>query len=232
MGEPEQVPRTQAPTRPQQGPSPRGPFRAANERRLPPAREDRRRSGAAGPDRHGVGRWLPFRRGRRFTVSDTLKIVGIAAGGAACVGVVGLLVLRLLRGRSLRAALFAIALAGVLAMAARAVGAAHAMFISPADFGTVVVVCVSAEVLALTMAALLGRPDAAGDAGALRLSLQQVWARRPGRRCGGRRLPARPGAAGQARGRHPGSAGGPGRRARNVTCADQPGRQRDQAPPG
>ncbi len=129
MGEPEQVPRTQAPTRPQQGPSPRGPFRAANERRLPPAREDRRRSGAAGPDRHGVGRWLPFRRGRRFTVSDTLKIVGIAAGGAACVGVVGLLVLRLLRGRSLRAALFAIALASVLAMAAT-VGAAHAMFIS------------------------------------------------------------------------------------------------------
>jgi hypothetical protein len=98
-------------------------------------------------------------------VSDTLEIVGIAAGGAGCAGIVGLLVLRLLRGRSLRAALFAIALASVLAMAAGTVGAAHAMFISRADFGTVVVVCVSAGMVALTMAALLGRPDAAGGGG-------------------------------------------------------------------
>jgi len=106
-------------------------------------------------------------------VSDTLEIVGIAAGGAGCVGIVGLLVLRLLRGRSLRAALFAIALASVLAMAAGIVGAAHAMFISQADFGTVLVVCVSAGMVALTMAALLGRSVAA-DSKALRSALRAL----------------------------------------------------------
>ncbi|HUK68425.1 MAG TPA: HAMP domain-containing sensor histidine kinase [Streptosporangiaceae bacterium] len=110
-------------------------------------------------------------------MSDTMEMIGIAAGGAACVGVVGLLVLRLLRGRSLRAALFAIALASVLAMAAGVVGAAHAMFISQADFGTVLVICVSAGVVALTMAALLGRSVAA-DSKALRSALR-VLGRNP-----------------------------------------------------
>ncbi len=104
-------------------------------------------------------------------MSDTLKIIGIAAGGAACAGLFGLLVLRLLRGRSLRAALFAIALSSVLAMAAGTVGAAHAMFISPDDFGTVLVVLVSAGVIALFMATLLGRSVTA-DSKALRSALR------------------------------------------------------------
>jgi signal transduction histidine kinase len=106
-------------------------------------------------------------------VSDTLKIIGIAAGGAGCVGVLGLLVLRLLRGRSLRAALFAIALSSVLAMAVGTVGAAHAMFISQDDFGTVLVVLVSAGMIALVMAALLGRSVAA-DSKALRSALRML----------------------------------------------------------
>ncbi len=106
-------------------------------------------------------------------MSDILKIIEIAAGSAAIVGVVGLLVLRLLRGRSLRAALFAIALASVLAMAAGTVAAAHAMFISKDDFGTVLLVCASAGMVALVMAALLGRTVAA-DSKALRSALRTL----------------------------------------------------------
>jgi signal transduction histidine kinase len=106
-------------------------------------------------------------------VSDTIKIIYIAAGGALCVGILGLLVLRLLRGRSLRAALFAIALSSVLAMAAGTVGAAHEMFISQDDFGTVLVVLVSAGMVALVMAALLGRSVAA-DSKALRSALRML----------------------------------------------------------
>ena len=97
----------------------------------------------------------------------------------------GLLVLRLLRGRSLRAALFAIALSSVLAMAAGTVGAAHAMFISQDDFGTVLVVLVSAGVIALFMAALLGRSvtaDSKALRSALRTARQQPG---PGRQAGG-----------------------------------------------
>ena len=108
-------------------------------------------------------------------MKDTLEIVGMAAGCAAIVGVLGLLVLRLLRGRSLRAALFAIALSSVLAMAAGTVAVAHAMFISPDDVGTVIVVLVSAGIVALVMAGLLGRSVAA-DSKALRSALRSLGA--------------------------------------------------------
>src|SRR5260370_18220330 len=108
-------------------------------------------------------------------MKDTLEIVGMAAGCAAIVGVLGLLVLRLLRGRSLRAALFAIALSSVLAMAAGTVAVAHAMFISPDDFGAVIVVLVSAGIVALVMAGLLGRSVAA-DSKALRSALRSLGA--------------------------------------------------------
>jgi signal transduction histidine kinase len=109
-------------------------------------------------------------------MKDTLEIVGMAAGCAAIVGIIGLAALRLLRGRSLRAALFAIALSSVLAMAAGTVAVARAMFISPDDFGTVIVVLVSAGIIALVMAALLGRSVAA-DSKALRSALRMLGAR-------------------------------------------------------
>ncbi len=106
-------------------------------------------------------------------MKDTLEIVGMAAGCAAAVGIIGLVALRLLRGRSLRFALFAIALSSVLAMAAGTVAVAHAMFISPDDFGTVIVVLVSAGIIALVMAGLLGRSVAA-DSNALRSALRML----------------------------------------------------------
>ncbi len=110
-------------------------------------------------------------------MTDTLEIIAIAGGCAAGVGAAGLLALRLMRGRSLRASLFAIALATVLAMAAGTVAVAQAMFISEEDFGTVLVVCVSAGVVALTMAAPLGRGIAA-DSKALRSALQVLGSER------------------------------------------------------
>jgi signal transduction histidine kinase len=106
-------------------------------------------------------------------VNDTVKIIALAGGSAAAVGTVGLLALRLMRGRSLRAGLFAIALASVLAMAAGTAAAAHAMFISQADYGTVLMISVSAGLVVLTMAALLGRSIAA-DSKALRSALRSL----------------------------------------------------------
>ena len=104
-------------------------------------------------------------------MKDTLEIIAMAGGCAAGVGGAGLLALRLMRGRSLRAALFAIALATVLAMAAGAVAVAQAMFISRKDFGTILAVCASAGIVALTMAALLSR-NVAADSNALRSALR------------------------------------------------------------
>ena len=118
-------------------------------------------------------------------MSDILRIIELAAGSAAIVGVIGLLVLRLLRGRSLRAALFAIALASVLAMAAGTVGAAHAMFISTADFGTVLLVCASAGIVALVMAALLGERRRRQQGLAVRVAYARQQPRRNLREQGG-----------------------------------------------
>ncbi len=106
-------------------------------------------------------------------MNDTLKIIALSGGSAAAVGAVGLLALRLMRGRSLRAGLFAIALASVLAMAAGTAAAAHAMFISQADYGTVLLISVCAGLVALTMAGLLGRSIAA-DSKALRSTLRSL----------------------------------------------------------
>lgn len=126
-------------------------------------------------------------------MKETLEIIAIAGGCAAFVGGAGLLALRLTRGRSLRASLFAIALATALAMAVGTVAVAQAMFISQQDFGTVLVVCVSAGIVALTMAALLGRSIAA-DSNALRSALRalggdpQAAAEQTGDRQGASRL--------------------------------------------
>ena len=68
------------------------------------------------------------------------------------------------------------------------------MFISQADFGTVLVICVSAGVVALTMAALLGRSVAA-DSKALRSALRVLGRIGPDHQAAGR-------AASRAQARH------------------------------
>ena len=116
-------------------------------------------------------------------MNDTVTIIGLGGGSAAIVGLVGLVALRLIRGRSLRAGLFAIALSSVLAMVAGTVAAAHAMVIK-SDFGPVLMISACAGLVSLMMAGLLGRSVAA-DSKALRSALRTLGndpenIRRPG----------------------------------------------------
>ncbi|GAA0339949.1 HAMP domain-containing histidine kinase [Actinoallomurus spadix] len=90
-------------------------------------------------------------------MSDDLCVVVIGGGSAAAVGLVGLAVMRALRGRSLRLALFVLAVASVLAMVTGTVVAAQEMFISPEDFGVVLTVCIASGIVTSAMALLLAR---------------------------------------------------------------------------
>lgn len=90
-------------------------------------------------------------------MNDNAWIVVIGGGSAAGVGVVGIAVMRALRGRSLRLALFVLALTSVLAMTVGTVAAAQAMFIMPEDFGVVLVVCAASGIVTSLMALLISR---------------------------------------------------------------------------
>jgi signal transduction histidine kinase len=90
-------------------------------------------------------------------MSDNMTILVLGGGSAAAVGLIGLGVLRTLRGRSLRLSLFTLAVFTVLAMVAGTVATAHAMFISPDDFGTVLIVCATSGIVAAAMALLLAQ---------------------------------------------------------------------------
>jgi signal transduction histidine kinase len=105
-------------------------------------------------------------------VNDTVTIIALAGGSAAIVGLIGLVALRLIRGRSLRAGLFSIALSSILAMVAGTVAAAHAMVIK-SDFVPVLMISACAGLVALMMAGLLGRSVAA-DSKALRSALRSL----------------------------------------------------------
>jgi signal transduction histidine kinase len=106
-------------------------------------------------------------------VSDTVLIVLIGGGCAIGVGVLGLIALRALRGRSVRLKLFTVSMATVLAVVAGVLGTAQAMFLSQHDFGVVLVVCVAAGVVALAMAVPLARGVTA-DSRALRTALRSL----------------------------------------------------------
>ena len=106
-------------------------------------------------------------------MSDTVLIVLIGGGCAIGVGVLGLIALRALRGRSVRLKLFTVSMATVLAVVAGVLGTAQAMFLSQHDFGVVLVVCVAAGLVALTMAVPLARGVTA-DSRALRTALRSL----------------------------------------------------------
>ncbi len=106
-------------------------------------------------------------------MSDQLLIVLIGGGSAIGVGAIGLAVLRLLRGRSMRLKLFAVATFTVLAMAAGVLAAAQAMFLSQHDFGVTLVVCIAAGLVASAMAIPLARGVTA-DSRALRDALRAL----------------------------------------------------------
>jgi len=106
-------------------------------------------------------------------VSDNVLIVLIGGGSSIGVGVLGLLVLRMLRGRSIRLKLFVVAMFTVLAMVAGVLAAAQKMFLSKHDFGVALVVCIAAGVVALAMAIPLARSVTA-DSRALRNAMRAL----------------------------------------------------------
>ena len=106
-------------------------------------------------------------------MSDIIQIILIAAGCAVAVGCVGLLIIRLLRGRAVWLKLFAFAMTVVCAMAAGVLETAQAMFLSQHDVGVMIVVCIASGIVALTMAVLLAH-SVSRDSRALRLALVRL----------------------------------------------------------
>ncbi|WP_431961718.1 sensor histidine kinase [Actinacidiphila sp. bgisy160] len=90
-------------------------------------------------------------------VHDTLLIVAYAALGAACAGLLGTGVLRLLRNRSVALSLAVVAAVTVAAMLAGTMLVSWAMFLSDHDLWVVTMVCSIAAVVSLGVALALGR---------------------------------------------------------------------------
>lgn len=90
-------------------------------------------------------------------MTDVLLIALLAFLGAAAAGLLGALVLRLSRRRSLVVSLTVVAAVAVTAMLAGTLAVAWAMFLSPHDLTVVTTVVAMAAVVSLVTAMLLGR---------------------------------------------------------------------------
>ncbi|WP_418959594.1 sensor histidine kinase [Streptomyces tritici] len=88
---------------------------------------------------------------------DLLLIALFALGGAVCAGLVGALVLRLVRHRSVAVSLAVVAAVTVTAMLAGTLAVAEAMFLSAHDLWVVTVVAAMAGLVSLGTALVLGR---------------------------------------------------------------------------
>ncbi|MEV6250792.1 HAMP domain-containing sensor histidine kinase [Streptomyces sp. NPDC051742] len=90
-------------------------------------------------------------------MKDVLLIAAFALAGAVCAGLVGALVLRLVRHRSVAVSLTVVAAVTVTAMLAGTLAVAQAMFLSPHDLWVVTVVVAMAALVSLGTALVLGR---------------------------------------------------------------------------
>ncbi|MEC4021156.1 sensor histidine kinase, partial [Streptomyces sp. H27-D2] len=90
-------------------------------------------------------------------MQDILLMALFAFLGAAGAGLLGVLVLRSLRSRSVAVSLTVVAAVAVTAMLAGTLAVAWAMFLSPHDLTVVTTVCAMAAVVSLATALLLGR---------------------------------------------------------------------------
>ena len=88
---------------------------------------------------------------------DEVVVVEIASVCAALVALAGALVLRAVRHRSLALSVIVVALVGVGAVVAGALGTAKAMFLSPHDFSVLLLVTAVSGTVALLSALALGR---------------------------------------------------------------------------
>ncbi len=96
-------------------------------------------------------------------IPDLLVVVGIAAGSSLAVALLGLLLLRLLRRRSMVLSLTVVALVSVGAVLAGAIGTAAAMFLSDHDLQVLLVVVAVAGSVGVATAVVLGRAVVAGS---------------------------------------------------------------------
>ena len=96
-------------------------------------------------------------------IQDLLAVVGIAAGSSLAVALLGLLLLRLLRRRSMVLSLTVVALVSVGAVLAGAIGTAAAMFLSDHDLQVLLVVVAVAGSVGVATAVVLGRAVVAGS---------------------------------------------------------------------
>ena len=96
-------------------------------------------------------------------IPDLLAVVGIAAGSSLAVALLGLLLLRLLRRRSMVLSLTVVALVSVGAVLAGAIGTAAAMFLSDHDLQVLLVVVAVAGSVGVATAVVLGRAVVAGS---------------------------------------------------------------------
>lgn len=90
-------------------------------------------------------------------MKDVLLIALCALAGAACAGLAGAVVLRLVRHRSVAVSLTVVATVTVTAMLAGTLSVARAMFLSAHDLWVVTVVVAMAALVSLAVALLLGR---------------------------------------------------------------------------
>ncbi|MFC7221383.1 sensor histidine kinase [Streptomyces polyrhachis] len=88
---------------------------------------------------------------------DLLLIALLALLGATAAGVLGALALRLLRARSLLVTISVVAATAILAMLFGTLVVAYEMFLSTHDRNVVIIVCLMAAVVAMAVAAALGR---------------------------------------------------------------------------
>ncbi len=94
---------------------------------------------------------------------DTVVVICLAAGSAAAVGVVGLVLAYLVRRRSVRWAFAMVALCAVLGIAAGAIATAKEMFLSEHDFGVVLQVVAASGLVALAFSLLVARWAVSGS---------------------------------------------------------------------
>lgn len=97
---------------------------------------------------------------------DMLIVIGVALGGSLAIAIPGMVLLRLMRGRSVTAHILVLLAVTVGSVLAGIVAAALAMFISPHDLTVLLVVVVVAGAVSLSVAFWLGR----------RLAAESVWA--------------------------------------------------------
>jgi signal transduction histidine kinase len=89
--------------------------------------------------------------------SENLQIVALAAGTAAVAALVGALVLRMLRTRTIGVQVAAVALVAVVSVGVGAWAGAQAMFLSDHDLGALSVMLLAAGAVGVGAALLLGR---------------------------------------------------------------------------